>query len=137
MDRIEFYVKAIDQGNPPRTGSALVSVIIEDLNDETPKFNEETYFFSVKENLEPGTSIGTLFATDKDDTPYNEFTFSFYPSQGISIDAFKIDPKTGVISTAKTLDREERSQYRLVGLVSDNNMPDKSSSAVIVIMSKM
>ena len=133
MDRIEFYVKAIDQGNPARTGSALVSVIIEDLNDETPKFSQDTYSFNVKENLAPGIAIGALSATDKDAAPHNEFTFSFYPTQGIPIDAFKIDPKTGVISTAKTLDREERSQYQLVGLVSDNDMPDKSSTATIVI----
>lgn len=40
LDKVEFYVQAVDQGNPSRTGSALVTIDIADMNDETPKFSQ-------------------------------------------------------------------------------------------------
>lgn len=134
-DTLVFYVLAVDSGSPSRTGSALVSITIGDVNDETPKFSQLTYTFNVSENLPQGSAVGTLSAADKDASPFNEFTFSFYTGQGAADkDAFKLNPKTGVITTAKVLDREKQQLYHLVALVIDVHMPERSSTATVTIV---
>jgi len=61
-----FVVIAVDHGKPPLTGSTTVVVIIDDVNDETPVFSHSAYSFSVDENLQGGTVVGTVTAEDKD-----------------------------------------------------------------------
>jgi Cadherin domain len=57
-DSFRFPVLAIDGGSPvSRTGSALVIVSIEDINDERPRFSQPTYIFSVWENEPSGTTV--------------------------------------------------------------------------------
>ena len=46
--------------------SSLVTIIIEDVNDESPKFSNESYKFTLKETDGIGTIIGYVIATDKD-----------------------------------------------------------------------
>ena len=43
-------------------------------------------------------------------------------------DRFKIDEKTGLVSTAAILDREEQDKYQLVVVATDNGMVPKSST---------
>lgn len=60
-DSFRFPVLAIDGGSPEsKTGSALVIVNIEDINDERPRFIQPTYIFSVWENEPSGTTVEYL-----------------------------------------------------------------------------
>ena len=63
---INLTVLAIDAGVPQLTGSALVSVLIEDVNDCRPQFEPSTYQFVVFENATRGTEVGRVRATDYD-----------------------------------------------------------------------
>jgi len=39
-DAFRFPILAVDMGSPPRTGSALIVITIEDVNDEKPRFTQ-------------------------------------------------------------------------------------------------
>ena len=52
-----FPVMAVDGGSPARTGSALVHVTVEDVNDERPRFMQSFYSFKVSEHELPGTQV--------------------------------------------------------------------------------
>ena len=52
-----FYVLAIDSGNNPQTGTATVTVFVNDLNDNVPIFTQSQYVGAVFENLAPTTSV--------------------------------------------------------------------------------
>lgn len=131
-DKVEFVVYAEDQGTPVRTGTATVRVTIVDINDETPAFDSSHYVFDVQENLPPGIVVHDVTATDKDGPAYNEFTISFHPSY-TGQDAFKLDPKTGRLTTARPLDREEQAQYRMVIIAVDQDMEERTGSTTVIV----
>lgn len=127
-----FYVYATDQGDPVRTGSALISLTVLDVNDEAPQFQSTSGPLSVPENRPAGTEVGVLSARDADDFPMNAFSFSFLPGGSLS-DAFAIDRGSGRITTTRVLDREEREFYQLIAVVRDDHSPALSSTATVSI----
>lgn len=71
---------AVDDGYPPRTGTATVTVSVEDVNDNAPQFLEN-YRPVVLENEKPGDVV-TLRAVDHDDPSKGNgppFTFFLDP----------------------------------------------------------
>jgi len=58
-----FTVLAIDHGSPALTGTALVLITVDDVNDEIPRFSRvDGYLFSVAEGEPDGTPIGRVSA---------------------------------------------------------------------------
>ena len=71
----DFYnitVYAIDHGSPPKTGTAVVSIDINDVNDVAPRFNLSSYNVSVKENETTRNAV-TCFAYDEDEDHHLQF----------------------------------------------------------------
>ena len=133
ISAISFYVLAIDHGSPLRqTGSVLVHLTIQDVNDETPQFAEENYSFSTFENEAVGSEVGQVYAVDMDDVPYDEFTYSMIRSRS-DVDSFSIDPNTGTIRTRNVLNREELSVYFLVVIAEDCGIPPLTSTVNVNI----
>ena len=99
-----------------------VQVLIADINDNQPVFEKSYYVGSVRENLNIAVSIVKVFATDNDiDSVNNNLRFSILhenynnpPSK-----LFNIDPATGVITQAKSLDREEKAVYTFTVVATD------------------
>jgi len=59
-DAFRFPVLAVDSAVTSRqTGSALVIISVDDVNDERPVFLQPTYLFTVEENQPPATLVRT------------------------------------------------------------------------------
>jgi len=80
-DAFRFPVLAVDSGlaRSRQTGSALVIISVEDVNDERPMFAQPTYLFTIEENQRPATVVCRLytayrhdFSTTVDSVCYNE-----------------------------------------------------------------
>jgi len=41
--RYQVAVVALDGGNPPKSGSILVDILVADVNDNAPVFDNDTY----------------------------------------------------------------------------------------------
>jgi len=134
---MKFYVVARDAGEPRRSASTLVSVAIDDVNDERPTFSQSTYKFSVMENLPAGASVGSVAAVDRDSSIYGQVTYTILRSSGGDdvgdSDAFRIDARSGALTTTRPLDREEVSQYRLRVNASDRGVPPLASTATVIV----
>lgn len=59
-------VVASDHGSPQRSATQLLTIIVADVNDEAPAFQQQEYSVLLKENSPPGTSLLTLQAADPD-----------------------------------------------------------------------
>ena len=130
--KIDFIAYAQDKGDPPRSSSASVHLYIKDEDDEVPKFEQEKYTFYVLENQVPGAEVGSVKAHDADSYPNNQFVFSLEPyksPRGI----FRIHPNTGVITTLKILDREDRPVYHMNVLASSVGGTSRTSECNVVI----
>ncbi|CAG9785684.1 unnamed protein product [Diatraea saccharalis] len=112
---------AMDTGSPPLTGSGTVKIIVQDVNDNSPEFERQSYKASIKENLPPGTYILHPKASDKDLGNNAKIRYSLL---GDKSERFQIDPTTGVISSNATLDREEWDIYYLIVMAQDSSTTD-------------
>lgn len=121
---------AVDSGSPPRSTALNISVIVLDVNDNSPSFPAANFTFSVKELLPVGAVVGAVSAVDVDSGINGRVTYHL----NTNIDAFDIDRYTGVISTKAVLDHEEINEYLLTVTASDGGIPAKSTSTLVQVI---
>lgn len=94
--RYHLTITAQDRGNPSLQGSCNISVLVEDQNDNDPKFELPAYSASVMEDVAVDTSVLKVKAKDPDLGVNARIIYSLAnESQWL----FRIDNKTGVITT--------------------------------------
>lgn len=125
-----IVITCSDNGNPPQTSTANLTIIVEDANDNPPVFNRKIYKMKVKENQEAGRYVGTVSASDIDEGENAEIRFALEDD----INEFNIDPKSGEIKTAvNNLDRETKSFYSfLIYAINDGDTPITATASLVV-----
>ncbi|XP_077466669.1 protocadherin-16-like [Stigmatopora argus] len=121
-------VVAEDHGTPRLSSSQLLRIYVVDVNDEAPRFEENAYEAQIAENQPAGTSVLTVSAFDLDQGSNGKVTY-----EGVSEEAFGIDPATGVVTATRPLDREERENYSLTVYAKDGGLPPNYSKATVRI----
>ncbi|NXY69383.1 PCD23 protein, partial [Glareola pratincola] len=120
-----------DLGSPSRSSTAQLYLTVLDENDHSPMLAKTQYQISVREDLEEGSAILDLFASDKDDGLNGEVIYSLIDD---TFGAFAIDSVTGSIVTTKALDRETKSQYAFRAVASDCSTHLPRSTTVMTIL---
>ena len=92
-NQYNLLIQAADSGSPSKAATASVTVIIEDVNDHAPKFNQSEYSFTVSEGTAVRGKIGSVLAIDEDSGPRGRIAYTIKGGDGIS--AFTIDGNTG------------------------------------------
>ncbi|XP_056626115.1 protocadherin-10b isoform X1 [Triplophysa dalaica] len=109
-----YVLTAVDGGQPPRTGTALLVVRVLDSNDNVPVFDQPVYSVNLAENAPVGTLVIQLNATDSDEGPNGEVIYSFSNHiSGRVKELFDIDARTGRIEVRGEVDFEESSLYQI------------------------
>jgi len=130
MAQYELTVLARDAGQPQRTATAAITITIVDVNDNPPMFLQTSYRFSLEENVPVGTLVGSVAATDYDSSINGQVTYRIF---GLGTYAFRIDARTGALTTTRPLDREEMAQYELRVVASDGGVPSRASTATVTV----
>ena len=115
-DLYRFTVEASDRGNPPLVSGVMVVIHVTDVNDERPVFSQSVYTASIQENKAPGSEVATVNATDSDS---DTISLQYVIQSGNYGNAFLIEASNGMITNRIHLDREQRSEYTLVVVASD------------------
>ena len=68
--RYELVAFAVDKGDPELSTSVIITVDIDDVNDNAPQFDMGVLHLYVKENSPIGTCIGQISAVDPDSSDY-------------------------------------------------------------------
>ncbi|KAH3869730.1 hypothetical protein DPMN_032899 [Dreissena polymorpha] len=138
-ERKETYIlQIIAKDNPTeiieqRSASQQLTIVIDDVNDNAPEFtNGGNYYVKAREDLNDGTFVIKVSATDKDKTgtPNGKISYKIENSTGVGL--FKIDSKTGDISTNQSL----QGHYGNVTLdvkAEDSGEPKLNGTAIVVI----
>ncbi|NXD18044.1 PCDC2 protein, partial [Nothocercus nigrocapillus] len=110
----QLVLTAVDGGDPPKSGTAQISVRVVDTNDNPPAFDRSTYTVSLLENALPGTLVVKLNASDPDEGSNGDVIYSFgsYTPQKVR-QLFSVDPHSGEVRVNGTLDYEEASFYEI------------------------
>lgn len=106
-------INGIDGGRPVRSGTASIFIRVLDANDNVPVFSQRVYKVSVPENSPIGTLIATLNATDLDEGVYGEIAYSFSHLSDKMGGVLEINPLSGEVRVAGSIDYEEASTHEL------------------------
>ncbi|XP_077966243.1 cadherin EGF LAG seven-pass G-type receptor 2-like [Styela clava] len=135
MSQLYLTVIAKDNGIPQHQTEALVTIYLQDINDNAPIFDQPEYSASVLENVKIGTSVTRIRATDRDSGKNGQIFYTFQGGDDGS-GYFKIDQSSGVIRTAAGIDREHIAEYRLVAYATDRGSPPKQTPVTVVVTVK-
>ncbi|CAF3701955.1 unnamed protein product [Rotaria sordida] len=117
-----------DYGIQPKRLETLQSLTINinNLNDNKPKFEKESYLFKILENVSIGTLIGQVKAIDLDLNSIIHYELTSMDEQNV----FYIDFLTGQLRSKALLDYEICSNYRFYITAKDND--DLQSVRVLI-----
>uniref|UniRef100_A0A8C7LMU9 Cadherin-23 n=1 Tax=Oncorhynchus mykiss TaxID=8022 RepID=A0A8C7LMU9_ONCMY len=133
---LNFTVRAQDHGSPPRVAELPVYLRIVDINDNKPIFTQPSYQKPVFEDVDLGTVIVTVSATDADSGLFSVIEYGLVDGEG----KFGITPSTGDIYILSPLDRETKDHYTLTAIARDNpggspnNRREKSVQVLVTVL---
>uniref|UniRef100_A0AAQ5Z3B1 Cadherin domain-containing protein n=1 Tax=Amphiprion ocellaris TaxID=80972 RepID=A0AAQ5Z3B1_AMPOC len=131
---LKLILTAVDGGNPPRSGTLNVTVIVLDSNDNHPTFSQEVYSVTIPENAEADTSVITVIATDLDEGANGEIEYFFGGQLDRKIyDMFSLDKDTGEIRVKGEIDFEKADVYKLDVHATDKGQPPMSADCRVII----
>lgn len=119
-----------DRDKPEWECSSQLEIIVSDLNDNPPKFTMQSYSSSLPEDVEIGTLVTKVHATDEDIGINRKIKYEFIDSAN---DQFAIAPDSGIVTLRKSLDRETKAMYNVSIQALDQGTPQLSSVAFLVV----
>ena len=131
FDRVDLVVSVVDSGLNPLQTTASVTILISDVNDNTPIFSSLLYDFLVEEELDPVALALQVVATDLDDVITGNGNISYSIVSGDV--GFYYSDYNGTIHSTLRFDREIKDWYQLVIQASDNGTPPLSSTTSVTI----
>jgi len=112
-----LIISTTDLGYEPRSSEAELTVILTDVNDNPPYFEKTVYKAYIKENAPINSPVFTLTAKDKDSPKNGVIRYAIVGGSGKH--AFVVDPSSGLVSSNKVFDYEDRQDYQLDILASN------------------
>ena len=104
-------------------------MIVQDTNDNEPKFEKEFYEIDVDESLPKDSQIVPLNARDLDKGKNGRLTYTIIERDPGVEDYVGILPSSGIIFLKKPLDREEITSLGMTVRVQDQGVPQMSDTA--------
>ncbi|XP_011499950.1 PREDICTED: cadherin-23 [Ceratosolen solmsi marchali] len=113
-----------------QTASAILNVVIEDENDNNPKFRRSFYRRYVTENSKNGVHIASIVADDADKN--RTITYTLENPRKLT-QMINLDPETGEMTVANKIDRELNSWLNLTVRATDSGIPPRSTLADVFV----
>ncbi|VDM53258.1 unnamed protein product [Angiostrongylus costaricensis] len=128
---IAVLVRAKDGAQPALSTMVTLLLYVIDINDHAPMFIASQKKIFLEENMAVGDEAGRVYAIDEDSGDNGVVRYSL----NRSLD-FYIDPESGVIRTATSLDRERTAEYELKVCANDLGSPSLFSCTQITVVVK-
>lgn len=129
--RHDLQIVATDgaRGGPRLFSVVDLVVILQDVNDNPPRFLPHVYRIKVPEDLPAGTLLLWVESVDLDLAGGGLVTYNLKNTEGGS---FRLDPSTGALTLERELDFERRGSYNLTVWAVDHGLPRSLSSSCFV-----
>ncbi|XP_038652217.1 protocadherin-10-like [Scyliorhinus canicula] len=130
----QMVLTAVDGGVPGRSGTALVTVSVLDVNDNAPVFDQGVYTVCLLENAPRNTLVIKLNATDLDAGSHGEVSYSFSNHAPARLrQIFRVEPQTGEIRVQGVVDYEEASVYEIYVQAKDKGLYTAAVHCTVVV----
>ncbi|XP_055782682.1 protocadherin alpha-7-like isoform X31 [Salvelinus fontinalis] len=130
----DVTIVAKDSGQPSLSSVKTVSVVVSDVNDNSPEFSLSPYNFYVSENNDPGASVFSVSASDHD---INENALISYhilreSGEGNNWASFlNINSETGNILALKSFDFETLKTFKFQVVATDSGTPSQNNNVTV------
>ncbi|XP_031647179.1 protocadherin alpha-3-like [Oncorhynchus kisutch] len=130
----DLTIVAKDAGQPSLSSVKTISVVVSDVNDNSPEFSLSPYTFYVTENNHPGASVFSVSASDRD---MNENALiSYHILRDVGDDNkwapfLNINSENGNILALKSFDFETLKTFKFQVVATDSGTPSLSSNVTI------
>lgn len=126
---IKFTVVVSDDGDPVMESTAIMTVILEDVNEFAPVVEDQT--FDIEEGPASGALIGIIEASDRETHQLLLYMILSGNEKGI----FALDDETGALTVndPAAFDYQVVQQFALTVLVRDIHVDSKSDTASITV----
>ncbi|XP_049983947.1 protocadherin gamma-A1 isoform X10 [Alexandromys fortis] len=124
-------ITATDQGTPPLSTQAHISLLVTDINDNPPVFEQDSYSVYIPENNPRGASIFSVKAQDADHNENALVTYSLVEDtiQGVPLSSyFSINSDTGIVYALQSFDYEQFRDLQLRVMARDSGNPQLTSN---------
>lgn len=143
---------ATDGGDPPKNGTLPIRVLVEDFNDNNPRFTQRVYTANFSETEGAGYEIVKVHATDRDEGKNGRVVYDLSPQQPSGslesiVDKVVVNADTGSVTLSQPLSSgayvivvvaqdmgdsflSDRAEIRVTVLDTDNNEPTVRLNAV-------
>uniref|UniRef100_A0A663DRW9 Cadherin related 23 n=1 Tax=Aquila chrysaetos chrysaetos TaxID=223781 RepID=A0A663DRW9_AQUCH len=128
---IYLTVMAKDAGNPPLNSTVPITIEVFDENDNPPTFSKPSYIITVMEDIMAGATVLFLNATDMDRSREYGQESIIYSLEGSS--HFRINARSGEITTTSLLDREAKSEYILIVRAVDGGVGHHQKTGIAMV----
>ncbi|XP_029369139.1 protocadherin alpha-8-like [Echeneis naucrates] len=130
----DITITAKDAGQPPLSSEKTVSVVVSDVNDNSPEFSLSPYTFYVTEANEPGASVFSVQAFDRDENENAHISYHILRNgheDNKQTSFLRINSETGDISALKSFDFETVKTFQFHVVASDSGSPSLSSNVTV------
>ena len=127
-----FEMEAFDAASKSEDvlrGKALVTIIINDINNNPPKPNQALIILNISDVTMIGTVLTNVLATDADQGRNAELRYSMV---GDFTNEFRID-NSGALTLQRTLDSSIKNKYSLNVSVTDNGVTPLTSKVRVIV----
>ncbi|XP_052597948.1 protocadherin beta-7-like isoform X3 [Peromyscus californicus insignis] len=125
---------ALDGGSPPRSGTALVRILVLDINDNSPEFVQSLYRVQLPENTPVGSLVIAVSARDLDTGSYGQIAYAFFYATERILQTFQINSTTGHLYLKAELDYEAIQTYSITIQAKDSGGLSGKCTVVVEVL---
>ncbi|XP_063045473.1 protocadherin gamma-A11-like [Engraulis encrasicolus] len=130
-------ITATDEGTPSLSSSKTVHLMVADVNDNPPVFQQRSYSAHITENNKPGSPVCSVSATDPDWRQNGTVNYALHASDvdGTPVSSLlSINGDTGVIHAVRSFDYEKQNSFKVQVIARDNGSPPLSSNVTVSVL---
>ncbi|XP_068182540.1 protocadherin alpha-3-like [Antennarius striatus] len=134
QSQYDLTILAKDAGQPPLSSEKTISVVVSDVNDNSPEFSLSPYTFYVTEGNDPGVSVFSVKASDRDENDNALISYHILRdgSKDNKITSFlNINSDSGEILALKSFDFETLKTFQFQVVATDGGTPSLSSNVTV------
>ncbi|KAM9357317.1 protocadherin alpha-8-like [Symphorus nematophorus] len=130
----DLTITAKDAGQPLLSSEKTISVVVSDVNDNSPEFSLSPYTFYITEGNEPGTSVFSVKAFDRDENDNALISYHILRdgSEENKLASFlNINSESGDILALKSFDFETLKTFQFQVVATDSGTPSLSNNVTV------
>nr|XP_057919355.1 protocadherin beta-7 [Doryrhamphus excisus] len=130
-------VTATDSGIPPLESSKILTIIVNDINDNPPTFTQNEYTANLLENQPIGAFVMKVSAVDMDDASNAKLLYQISKDTNSEVSSFlTINTETGELFTSRLFDYEQSVYFQIKVEARDGGDPQLTATCTVNVFIK-